>query len=235
VKETPIIMSGDHPTKIIAGTKTQTRRVIKGEFCFGAEGAVLNLRDGLGRMACPYGEKGDRLWVRESWAVGACANGLKPSELHPGTWLKDNGGLWYTDAEPKHPISPRGKMRNAFFMPRWAARIISELTEVRVQRVQEISEEDAVAEGVICRDDGLECTECPWRGYEDSTGVTRTDEEDWQFICPVCSGECAHHPLDEQARQEYRTLWDSINGKRAGGIYAWARNPFVWCLSFKQL
>jgi hypothetical protein len=207
VKETPIIMSGDHPAKIIAGTKTQTRRVIKGEFCFGAEGAVLNLRDGLGRMACPYGEGGDRLWVRESWAVGACADGLKPSELHPGTWLKDNGGLWYADAEPKRPISPKGKMRNAFFMPRWAARIISELTEVRVQRVQEISEEDAIAEGVT--------------------------DESIQNCLMTAEGMNQREP--NPARSCYGILWDDINGKRAGGIYAWNKNPFVWALTFKMV
>lgn len=102
-------------------------------------------------VTCPYGAVGDRAHVLETWAVGKCADGFKPLELHPGTWLKDNGGLWYAadDAEPSHPISPRGKWRPGRFMPgTWASRFTLRITGLRVERVQDISEDDAKAEGV---------------------------------------------------------------------------------------
>lgn len=98
---------------------------------------------------CPYGAPGDRLWVRESWAAGACSEGLKPLELYPGFHLRDNGGLWYRadNAAPPSPITDRGKWRQSIHMPRWASRITLEVTDVRVERLQDISNEDAVAEG----------------------------------------------------------------------------------------
>lgn len=104
----------------------------------------------------PYAP-GDRLWVRETWAAGACANGLAPSCLHPGFWLRDNGGLWFAadKAEPAHPVTPKGPNRPGIHMPRWASRLTLIVTEVRVERLQDISEADARAEGPdLCRDDG---------------------------------------------------------------------------------
>ena len=119
-------------------------------------------RDAMERLmltCCPYGIPGDRLVVRETWAVGACADGFKPRCLDPKTWRKDNGGCWYRadGHEPSSPISPRGKWRPSIFMPRWVARELPIVKAIRAERVQEISEEDAKAEGVIpCRPPGSE-------------------------------------------------------------------------------
>ena len=102
---------------------------------------------------------GDRLWVRETWAAGACANGLAPRCLHPGFWLRDNGGLWYAadEAEPAHPVTPKGPNRPGIHMPRWASRLTLHVTDVRVQRLQDISEDDARAEGCPCQSDDDLC------------------------------------------------------------------------------
>lgn len=98
---------------------------------------------------CPYGLAGDGIWSRETWAVGRCADAYPPRCLDPKTWLQDNGGCWYRadHREPPTPISPRGKWRPSIFLPRWACREVPEVKRIRVERVQDISEEDVVAEG----------------------------------------------------------------------------------------
>lgn len=100
---------------------------------------------------CPHGKPGDRLWVKEAWALVACASGcdkypdgfdpIKPSVLqrnapregvcYRATWTKSRPGRW----------------RPSIHMPRWASRILLEITDVRVERLQDVSEADAMAEG----------------------------------------------------------------------------------------
>jgi hypothetical protein len=139
MKERPIIMSAESVRAILAGIKTQTRRVIEPQpTCFRkgsrpelvTENGVLWLRDfdfgiklGWQVGPCPYGGVGDRLWVRETFTVLAVYRAEFP----------DNAGIAWD--------SP-------LVMPRWASRITLEITGVRVQRVQEISEDDCIAEGV---------------------------------------------------------------------------------------
>ena len=139
--ERPILFSAPMVRALLAGTKTQTRRIVKPQ---------PTLTGPLPWTAhCPYGIHGDRLWVRETWAAGACADGLSPSELYAPTWLKDNGGLWYRADETQHPglVSPRGRWRPSIHMPKWASRISLEIVSIRVEHLQDISEEDARAEG----------------------------------------------------------------------------------------
>lgn len=112
------------------------------------------------KVKCPYGKTGNLLWCKETWAVGKCADGLKTGELHPGTWLFDNGGCWYIGYCPPHPISPGGKWRSSVHMPKWASRITLKLTGVRFERLRDISEENAVACGGRSHAKGL-CTENP--------------------------------------------------------------------------
>jgi len=157
----------------------------------------------------------DRLWVRETWAVGACAEGLAPAELHPGFWSgerSDNGGLWYrAGGEPSHPVTPRGVWRAPIHMPRWASRLTLTVTDVRVQRLQDMegqhpSESDAIAEGIraIHHGDGA---------YYYSAFRDDPHPKNWR------------DPTDA-----FRELWDSLNGKRAGA--AWNDNPWVVALTF---
>ncbi len=167
--ERPILFSADMVRAILDNRKSQTRRVIKSqpgdevvEYYFDPDEEFLDpwrgkLKDGgtsYGRK-CPYGKVGDLLWVRETWAVGTCADKLKPSELDPPTWLKDNGGLWYKVglAEPQTPISTRGRWRSGRFMMKWAARIWLEITNIRVEILKEISDKDIICEGFEIRED----------------------------------------------------------------------------------
>jgi hypothetical protein len=140
-KERPIIFSGPMVRALLDGKKTQTRRIVK------PQAAVLTdeLARGLGVqppaqqnhavVPCPYGQPGDRLWVRETWKENPAidfGNG-HGAPLYRATWGNaDTGDRW----------------RPSIHMPRWASRITLEITNVRVQRLQEISEEDALAEGV---------------------------------------------------------------------------------------
>ncbi|UFM64268.1 hypothetical protein LOS78_01975 [Paracoccus sp. MA] len=151
----------------------------------------------------------DRLWVREAWAAGACANGLAPSCLHPAFWLRDNGGLWYAadEAEPAHPVTPKGPNRPGIHMPRWASRLTLHVTDVRVQRLQDISEDDARAEGIEHGQDRSRGNVIAWRDYLDRGGKCGT------------------------AIASFRSLWDSLNAERA----PWASNPWVVAVTFRPV
>jgi len=154
MKERPILFSTPMVQAILKGDKTQTRRKIKHvgphdkmqwliwDAATGAGGWGMQSGDEEWyKVPCPYGVPGDRLWVRETWAA-----------LHPGT---DDV---MREVDPQPPIcslayratderSINGNWRPSIFMPRWASRITLEVVGVRVQRLQEISEDDAKAEG----------------------------------------------------------------------------------------
>lgn len=207
----PIIFSGAMVRAILAGQKTQTRRSLRGEpmcptVCFQCQ--PCNICKFL-----PY-RPGDRLWVRETWAAGACADGLSPAMLSPGFWRRDNGGLWYAadDAEPNTPVTPRGKRRPAIHMPRWASRITLTISDVRVQRLQEITDEDAVAEGVMTLGTPIGGWWSPLEGAVlDAIGQESNIESPPPII-------------------RFAYLWNWINDKRAGK--RWADNPWVVALTF---
>lgn len=141
MKERPILFSGAMIRAILAGQKTQTRRAAKpvkhpdlgNPYDPGA--LVSELQHVIGR-ACPYGQPGDRLWVRETWSTHACFDHLPPSECPKSIH-------YWADGEIK-----TGKRRPSIHMPRWASRILLEIVSVRVERLQSISEADAEAEGI---------------------------------------------------------------------------------------
>lgn len=173
MRERPILFSGPMVRAILEGRKTQTRRVAKfvpleagvslgfsglssGEFMTGvpSSGAVLYSRGRGGvwqqrtqPLHCPFGAPGDRLWVRETW------------HHWPEERAGDYGEIL---AAPEHfeyradGEAPGLKWRPSIHMPRWASRIALEVTDVRVERLQSISQDDAVAEGVESNvDDGV--------------------------------------------------------------------------------
>jgi hypothetical protein len=156
------------------------------------------------------GSPGDRLWCRETWTVVSsepgcgcdCKTPLCPHEhveyradtgdKYPGHWPDDCGDdpqCW--------------RWRSSSNMPRWASRVTLEVTGVRVQRVQDISEEDAKAEGMTCRSD---------LAWDESVG------RDDPYAVAVSRGH----------RAAYREAWDYLNPKRP-----WKSNPWVWVISFK--
>lgn len=123
MKERPILFQGAMVRALLAGTKTQTRRVRTKP------------------LLCPYGQPGDRLYVREAFSGAHCMGAAPPSK-----WGRSSR-LWYwADGNPT--TGDWTKPKPGIHMPRWASRILLELTEVRVQRLQEISDADAEAEGV---------------------------------------------------------------------------------------
>jgi hypothetical protein len=149
--------------------------------------------------SCPYGQVGDRLWVRETWADIGYAMFEKPYFVYRATdpeWAKNDG--W------------RG-WKPSIHMKREASRITLEITGVRVEKLQDISEEDAIAEGVKCEvyDQGKPISAC-WYNYQE-------DLFDGSFNSP-------------EAVDSFRTLWDSINAK-----HSWESNPWVWVVEFSNL
>lgn len=161
MKEHPILMCAPmvRATLRDVDPKGQTRRVLKGKPPPGAQRVIRPFRDERLQWAatdphdmeqgqivlgeaprCPYGMPGDRLWVREAWRTDRVLDKIKPSLLGAGA------PIFYEADAPHQPSA--GRLRPGMFMPRWASRITLEVTGVRVERLQDISEEDAIAEGI---------------------------------------------------------------------------------------
>ena len=101
----------------------------------------LNVLDGAGpHFTCPYGYPGDRLWVREAWRT------LEGYDAMPPRDIPLSAPIWY-EADGPAPAG-FGRYRHARFMPRWVSRSMDEIVGIRVERLQEISDSDAFAEGV---------------------------------------------------------------------------------------
>ena len=149
MKERPILFSGPMVRAILEGRKTQTRRIVKvneaGQWVCHAVRSCLNPEESWQRdvMAseCPYGKPVDRLWVREAWC-------------HYDLWRPGPNGygrICYR-ASGDEPIASFSNVkpdrwRPSIHMPRWASRITLEVVSVRVERLQDISAKDAIAEG----------------------------------------------------------------------------------------
>jgi hypothetical protein len=239
----PILFSAPMVRALLDGRKTQTRRVVKprkdedrcASDCAGPQwdrawadpgfgsGGYLHVpcKDGAAqRVRCPYGNIGDRLWVRETFCIGHDSydgnlvttdkdgNDIDPKAFYCATtdplfqWLNHDGE--YTDKIPWKP---------SIHMPRWASRITLEIADVRVQRVQD-----------IIRD------ECFYEGVESVNPYEFTPKLP-AGMC-VCWRDYSNGEWTSDVRMSFRTLWDSINAKRG---YSWKVNPWVWAISFKLL
>lgn len=151
-KSRPILLSGELVPPTLADLKLQTRRLVTGTALEWLQPG--NFTPGFvahpGNRLCRYGQPGDTLWVREAWRTVAAADPLPPRDLTPAH------RIWYEADAPHQPGA--GKLRPSMFMPRWASRITLLLKAVRVERLNEISEADAIAEG------------CGWNTYQDQHG-----------------------------------------------------------------
>lgn len=156
---------------LLGGRKTQTRRICKNQpygngFAFEGDDYLCHndhlppsamlmdvYRGGKYLYAtsnmegweaeCPHGQPGDRLWVREAWrAPTGIFDGMPPRDIRPGTPIR-----YEADGLNSSTTFSTGKLRPSMFMPRWASRITLEIVSVRVERLQDISEADAQAEG----------------------------------------------------------------------------------------
>jgi hypothetical protein len=168
---------------------------------------------------CPYGAPGDRLWVRETWGESDSDGGpvivyKAGGHMVRGATGSKRLGTWADEIFPGEvgEVYPPERWRSSIHMPRWASRITLELTAVRVERIQDISEADARAEGceqsdVITMDDAKDLTGDHKRLLESFVGGRFTAKMD--FVC----------------------LWHAINAKRA----PWESNPWCWVLEFKRI
>lgn len=165
IKERPILFSGPMIRALLAGTKTQTRRVVKPTSGPHNIEQVISTPDSLAafvRHRCPYGKTGDRMWVREAWKVSAHQHGYDNGTQESGSidfeegvavvQYRSDGALKTFDdldaADDEQASRAIAKWRPSIHMPRWASRILLEIVSVRVERLQDISDEDAVAEGM---------------------------------------------------------------------------------------
>lgn len=191
---------------ILAGAKTQTRRVMKDQV--ESPGIVQMCRPGLCEIVtergvklpgfhCPYGQPGDRLWVREAFCK-------IPGQTRD--WIETDYRATYRHGDRLGDLlGDKKRWTPSIHMPRAASRITLEITGVRVERLQNCSEADAIAEGCSQNHNGYY-----WGGPHAAGGLK-------QLASPVAA---------------YRDLWDSINGT---GEHAWAANPWVWVVEFKKL
>lgn len=226
MKERPILFNAAMVRAVLAGTKTQTRRVVKPVgahhlFQFRGTTAAAGADEPTGEWGwcgspgsvtrhihCPYGKPGDRLWVRETWQYAGFtedgypfvryqADGARrlhdrsPSDEWSERWSDIWAGLSDQSNYDIDGTASDRRWRPSIHMPRWASRITLEVTGVRVERLQDISEADALAEGV----DSL--------------------------------------PLDTRLatpRLDFSALWESINGSGS-----WDANPWVWVVEFRRI
>lgn len=138
MRERPILMNGDMVRAILAGTKTQTRRPVKlnpsGRAVLGGRNWHLDDPDCV--KACPFGQPGDRLWVRETWG--------QDEALCEGVQYRADWGQEAQDHAANHS---EWRWSPSIHMPRWACRLVLEIVFVRVERLQEFGPNDAKAEG----------------------------------------------------------------------------------------
>jgi hypothetical protein len=228
MKERPILFSAPMVRALLAGTKTQTRRVCKPLASVQREGVHLNkdvdgqwmasyiaVHQGLGGtedvrqwFPCPYGQPGDRLWVRECFAAWWVTATGKRS--HPMGYRADIDDPNWDGFGHDDPWWLTAKWEPSIHMPRAFSRITLEVTEVRVQRLQDITEEECFAEG-IPRSAG----DRPIRGMEAVLVEGGPLRRDGGVLAPT---DC------------YQSLWDTINGRGA-----WALNPWIWAITFQRV
>lgn len=205
MRERPILFSGPMVRAILEGRKTQTRRVVRPQPEHGlVSGEVIRCHRTGREFPCPYGQPGDRLWVREKWA--------KLSDAHPecandpGVKALADDGFFAADAASiEEANSWATRWRPSIHMPRERCRLTLEVVAVRVERLQAISEEDAVAEGVK-----------PLAFYRELDARERISRTERLSGCKLPGPHAAQFLAGEWAK--------SLKG-----------NPWVWVVEFKRV
>ena len=214
MKETLITFTRENRDKSRDGTKTQTRRTVKtraeNNTRVGPVGRQAHIDSTEATMHCPYGKPGDVLLMAEPYRILACAGNpgwvfrvqfldddvvayIDPTQKEYETWIKR-----------KHPFAAI----TSRFMYKSLARTRFVVESVRVERVQDITDEDAIAEGIEWSESG------PYHAHD--------TEHD---------GEIRVSHNYETARDAFRSLWDRINAKRG---YGWDVNPWVWVVEYQK-
>ncbi len=201
MNEKPILFNSEMVNAILSGRKIMTRRIIseKALHLFGvaASSGECHPIELCGQRSqsyylefCPLGKPGDQLWVRETWArynIDQTSHDMAYRATAPADWPKD--GLW----------------RPSIHMPRWASRINLLITGVRVERLQDISEEDSMNEGI------------------DADSLAESQDH---YDC-IADHNMTGRPT---AKGYFSNLWQSIYGEES-----WEANPWVWVINFERM
>jgi len=231
MKERPILFSAPMVRAILNGSKTQTRRVVKpqpsdahnfagftissihpsdeGKAVWGRGDTRAMLLDAH-RVRCPYGKPGDQLWVRETWDFLPDGGPDEPNVAMIRYWAGGDMERRVVPPDFNPNIYSYEKKRPSIHMPRWASRIQLEITNIRVERLQDCSPADAVAEGIELSEQGR----CKMYDHKDG-------EEHLQY---------AGKRFTKDPIESYRSLWLSINGPGS-----WDANPWVWVVEFRRI
>lgn len=207
MKETPILFSTAMVQAILAGRKTMTRRVVKGsddhyyqslvnhassKHTFVLNGNYNPSENDVCEIKCPYGQVGDLLWVRETWHYFD-----RPDQF---LYKANPNDHQHTD-----------KWKPSIHMPKAACRIFLRITNIRVERLQDITEQDAITEGI------------------EKIGYMYLDYYSQSELSKIARKRNAI-PLYKQAITSFQSLWASING-----VGNWDENPWVWVIEFERV
>lgn len=206
IKEKPILFSTDMICAILENRKTVTRRVIKPqpindnfEYYYNDNNLGWGIFDGKNHIKCPY-QVGQQLWCRETWAYD------ENKMLSLGDTIKDYI-IYKADIICKDSENPF-KWKPSIFIPKKYCRIWLEVTNVRVERLQDISDEDCINEG-IDPETNKDYNKAKHYQLDGSPIIQEWSPEKFAFMC----------------------LWNFINAKRG---YSWVSNPWVYAIDFKK-
>lgn len=255
IKERPILFNGEMVRAILSGQKTQTRRLMKpqpvrhskrdlkwewrpkeGSKSYARWNGDTNSDHcqhcGLMAKHSPFGMMGDQLWVRETWEPLEFSDheiGVQYAATPYSNTRKENDTYWFTVGEDEVDkwTARSGKRFPNIHMPRWASRITLEVTNVRVERLNEISASDCLLEGI----DLPVPANCETFGHARPEGFSdwsASKQEDWVkgIARSIYFARCAdlQNHIDAFAK-----LWESISGPGS-----WKQNPWVWVIEFKK-
>lgn len=224
---------------LLEGRKTQTRRVVKLKHLDISEVGAIH-PDGSGRgwiawqpgmgvtaeftkeaypgnrgFACPYGAGSDVLWVRETFGI------IQPTHATPGGKPYDGSFVYRADGDD-NPSWAEGTFefsgwKPSIHMPKSACRIFLQITDIRVERLQDISEADAKAEGVLMTNSGDSGIGGVWyKDYlTDARGYGHPDHD---------------FPIVSSPIESFASLWKKINGAES-----WEGDPWVWAITFTRI
>ena len=211
MKERPILFSTPMVQAILAGTKTQTRRIVKKaptteinhrlialdngwNWQVDQQGVVPTMHREIDNpMVCPYGQIGDQFWVRESWYQKGTVGRSYPDD-DEYQFFGHKQAAYVADGDAPKDWTVR--KRPSIHMPRWASRLQLEITNIRIERLNDISSEDAKAEG-----------------FDYSTHPSAIE-------MGYAIG----------AKTNFRFTWEQIYGQNE-----WNKNPWVWVIEFKVI
>jgi hypothetical protein len=212
-RERPILFSGPMVHALLDGRKTVTRRIVRER-----AGCRIDVRsdgvpvyvtrasdDGGEPIPCPYGKRGDRLWVKETWRPRPSLDveGIPDGAGVSVQYAADGAEVFVDERRiPDTWTMPKSATHgnvSSLLMPRWASRILLEITGVRVERLQAITEDDVRAEGVTA--------------------------------AAVAALLGRDPPADAGPLDLWQLGWDAINGDRA----PWSSNPWVWRIAFRRI